>query len=201
MSTRGLYTFKAGHDAPYDQDWNVYRHSDNYPSGAAQVLEIAQKWFAWTEGRYESDAFAAAFIAAGKAWWLDRFLKEDDITPDIKEIEETLAGYGPKGKYRGFNGGGVRLMPQGDPTKVAQEHCSDIEYRYEISQFTIKPHKLRVQCFEGKWWTTDDRPNLREVLLIDSALEDFPARVQFYEKNKNKQIVIKRAAKKEPATV
>jgi len=97
MSTRALYTFKANPHSEFEQDWNVYKHHDGYPSGAADAITAALKK-AWELPRYESDEFAAAFIAANKP----------------------------------SNGGGVRLMPQGDPLEVAQKHCADIEYRYEI---------------------------------------------------------------------
>ena len=61
MSTRGIYIFK-------DKDgteFHVYKHHDNYPSGACEFLVDALKK-AWPLPRYEADEFACAFIAANK---------------------------------------------------------------------------------------------------------------------------------------
>ena len=91
MSTRGLYTFKDQYGS-----FNVYKHSDNYPSGAAEAIEAAIK-HAWELPRFEADEFGAAFIRGNKT-----------------------------------SGGNLRLMPCGKPNAVANKHCSDIEYRYEI---------------------------------------------------------------------
>lgn len=69
MSTRALYTFKAGPDDA-GHDWNVYVHYDGYPGnlreGACAKILAALK-LAWELPRYESDEFAAAFIAANKS--------------------------------------------------------------------------------------------------------------------------------------
>jgi hypothetical protein len=63
MSTRGLYTFKG--ESQRDS-WNVYKHYDNYPTGAAEAITLALN-YAWPLPRYEADEFATAFIAANKA--------------------------------------------------------------------------------------------------------------------------------------
>ena len=42
------------------------------------------------------------------------------------------------------------MMPQGEPSTVASQHCSDIEYRYEISQ--AKNGKLNVKCYSVNAW-------------------------------------------------
>lgn len=60
MSTRSMLTF-IGDDGIY----NVYNHSDGYPSGIAEKLQNATK-LAWELPRFESDEFAAAFVAANK---------------------------------------------------------------------------------------------------------------------------------------
>ena len=65
MSTRGLYTFKANPTTAGEMDWNIYKHSDNYPTGAADAILDALP-YAWELPRYESDEFSAAFIAANK---------------------------------------------------------------------------------------------------------------------------------------
>lgn len=99
MSTRALYTFIGSEESGSPHSFNVYKHHDGYPSGAAEVLKKTLDSFVWKLPRYESDEFAAGFCAAGK----------------------TLG-----------SGGGVRLMPLGDPNTVAMDNCSDIEWRYEI---------------------------------------------------------------------
>lgn len=61
MSTRGLYIFK---DSDGDQ-FTVFKHWDNYPSGAYKFIQNAIK-LAWDLPRFEADEFAASFIAANK---------------------------------------------------------------------------------------------------------------------------------------
>lgn len=60
MSTRAVYTFK---DA--DNKFSVYKHHDNYPSGAVEWIRagIGKSWGA---NRFEADDLAAAFVAANK---------------------------------------------------------------------------------------------------------------------------------------
>lgn len=66
MSTRGFYVFFDGERGRFKLgDLNVYRHCDNYPSGAAEALNAAMAK-AWELPRFEADEFAAAFIAANK---------------------------------------------------------------------------------------------------------------------------------------
>ena len=61
MGTRAIYFFE-------DRDgvYGVYKHYDNYPSGAADFIENA-KSYAWEFPRFEADEFAASFVAANKA--------------------------------------------------------------------------------------------------------------------------------------
>jgi hypothetical protein len=103
MSTRALYTFIEGGYGETLTYYNVYKHHDGYPSGAAEALNNALA-FSWRLSRFEADEFAAAFVAGNKS----------------------------NGSDGGFKGGGVRLMPSGKPTARIIRHCSDIEYRYEI---------------------------------------------------------------------
>jgi len=174
MSTRALYTFK-GSDGDYtfkgsdgDQDWNVYKHSDGFPSGAAVTLLAAQQWFAWKVPRYESDEFACAFIAAAKAFFL---LNEDKM--DTQNVK-----YHPGGVYNAWSGGGVRLMPQGDPATVATEQCGDIEYRYEVYEKKVrgKP-ELWIKAFNGSWW----HKLVQETVIIDCSLVDFPQKARDFD--------------------
>jgi len=122
MSTRALYTF---HDA--DASWNVYKHHDGYPSGAAAILRDAIDVFAWELPRFEADEFACSFIAAAKAQALIGFAMGN---------REEMTDYLPGGMYHRYRGGVARLMPQGPPERVAQQSCADIEYRYELMMGT-----------------------------------------------------------------
>lgn len=139
MSTRALYTF-----TDEQSSWNVYKHHDGYAKGAATTLRATLDYFTWQLPRFEADTFAAGFCAAGKASSMIDAVENDAARKAF--VEE----YGPTGKYRWINGGGVRLMPQGDPKKVAQENCSDIEYRYELF---MKKNTLHIRCFSVSAWT------------------------------------------------
>jgi hypothetical protein len=162
MSTRALYTFKGENAA---DTWNVYKHHDGYPTGAANVLQNTLKYFAWVLPRYEADEFAAAFCAAGKA---DYYLRAVEAVEahDAKEYKFALR-YTALGETKN-QGGGVRMMPQGPALKVAAKNCSDIEYRYEIYQ---KANVLRVRAYAVNAW--DDKPT--ETLLTDCPLAEFAA--------------------------
>lgn len=162
MSTRALYTF-IGDDAA--DTWNVYKHHDGYPTGAADTLQIAVDWFAWPLPRYEADAFACAFIAAAKCAWLS----------GGKIDRDRLKAYGPKGKYRSYNGGGARMMPQGNPLDVASTNCSDIEYRYEVSAGNDSMGRIRAYTVNA-WGDT-----ATEQLILDCSLADFPAQAKTWE--------------------
>ncbi len=156
MSTRALYTFRDR-----DNAWNVYKHHDGYPTGAASILRDAIDYFAWELPRFEADEFAAAFCAAGKAQLLVAFVKGSSTAAE--RFEEVKPG----GKYRGFTGGGVRFMPQGEPAWVATKSCCDIEYRYEISM-APNGKKLIIRAFAGSWW---DEP--KERVIFYGPFEDF----------------------------
>jgi hypothetical protein len=58
MSTRGAYVFEYQYNGVC-----VYRHCDNYPSGAAAAIQAALG-YSWSLPRWEIDEFAAAFVAA-----------------------------------------------------------------------------------------------------------------------------------------
>lgn len=152
MSTRALYTFK-GENA--SDTWNVYKHHDGYPTGAANVLQLTLDYFTWQLPRYEADTFAAGFCAAGKSVWMDA---RSETVFDQSDFEN----YGPKGAYRASSGGGVRLMPQGKPDKVAAKNCSDIEYRYEIYQGNDNELRIRAYTVRNK-----------EELLTDCKFSEF----------------------------
>jgi hypothetical protein len=61
MSTRGLYTFIDDSDDKF----TVFKHWDNYPSGAYDFIQKALS-LAWDLPRFEADEFGASFIAANK---------------------------------------------------------------------------------------------------------------------------------------
>jgi len=68
MSTRGFYQFHDENPEQWESklgDINVYRQSDNYPTGAVYAIEQALT-NAWDLPRFEADEFAAAFISANK---------------------------------------------------------------------------------------------------------------------------------------
>src|SRR5260221_4757605 len=100
MSTRALYTFIDSDDA-----WNVYKHCDGSPHSVAQFLQRTVEWFAWKLPRFEADAFAAAFIAAGKSW--DHI---DALTAKPKRRAEFLKDWGPDGPSRACSGGSYSRM-------------------------------------------------------------------------------------------
>jgi hypothetical protein len=152
MSTRALYTFT---DA--EASWNVYKHSDGYPTGAARTLTEAAKWFAWQLPRFEADEFATAFCAAGKAYKMIA-LAEGQTTVEAFQDEDKEYG-----KYS--HGGNTRLMPQGNPPEIASKHCTDIEYRYEI---TGKANGLHITCWNVSAWD-----NYSEKVLFKGTLAKF----------------------------
>lgn len=165
MSTRALYTFKGKTAA---DTWNVYKHHDGNPSGAANVLKTAIDWFAWKAPRYEADEFAASFIAAGKSQWLW------DSKLDAKKAKE----HGPGGKNSEWNGGGVRMMPQGDPMEVACANCRDIAFHYEI--FRSNSGELRVIGYSVDCWESPGK----EEMIINCLLDEFPTVASEYEKSR-----------------
>ena len=139
MSTRALYTFRDQSSA-----WNVYKHHDGYPTGAACTIREAIDFYAWELPRFEADEFAAAFCAAGKV------------------------RYNPTETERQYTGGGVRLMPQGEPPLIAANECCDIQYRYEISM-APNGKKLIIKAIVGSWW---DDP-AQERVIFYGLFEDF----------------------------
>lgn len=166
MSTRALYTFVGETKA---DTWNVYKHHDGYPTGASDTIQTTLDYFAWQLPRYEADEFAAAFCAAGKAHNLIAY-----ANATTKKARASAKEHMPGGIYSSYNGGGVRMMPQGNPLKVALKNCSDIEYRYEISQgnkITSGYNGLRIRAYAVSAW---DAPG-SETLLVDCPLSLFAA--------------------------
>jgi hypothetical protein len=176
MSTRALYTFKA--EDTHEHNWNVYKHCDSYPKGAAETLAIAQSWFAWKEPRYESKEFACAFIAAGKMHGLN----PTGYNP--KKLDEHCPPpQGSADNYNRFAGGGVLLMPSGDPLNVAAKYCCDIRYRYEIYQkhpsgLSKRLPVLMVKAYEVNVCET----SYEQTLLFECTLKGMRTAAALYEK-------------------
>jgi len=169
MSTRALYTFKGESAA---DTWNVYKHHDGYPTGAAQFLADTFKHYAWALPRYEADECAAAFCAAGKSQHYLRAIEA--VEAHNGEGYKDAMRYTALGEYK-TQGGGVRMMPQGPALKVAAKNCSDIEFRYEI--FVGKVNELRVRAYAVNAW---DKPT--ETLLTDCPMSEFAAWAESHEK-------------------
>jgi hypothetical protein len=88
MSTRACYRFFPLNGP---NDWpgvvTVFKHSDGYPTGAAQAIEAALP-HAWPLPRFEPDEFAAGFVRANKK-------SADDFAV---EFEQQAAGEDALGK-------------------------------------------------------------------------------------------------------
>lgn len=171
MSTRGFYTFKDTDGASY----HVYKHSDNYPTGAADALDSALL-MSWRLPRFEADEFAAAFVAANKWYQLERYLKpifaaaKDGYArdPETMTIEvPTLCKYEVEGAA-----GGVRLISGGGDWK---EYCPwDVEYHYEISH---KPgaKDITVKCSRVTTRQLATGEELHSIKLFFGTLTAFKA--------------------------
>jgi hypothetical protein len=179
MSTRALYTFKAGDT--HERDWNVYKHHDGYPTGAAETLAVTQSWFAWKEPRYESDEFAAAFCAAGKSHWFN------PTGYNVAEMDRYAPP--PQGKadnYNRMSGGGVRFMPAGNPMDVAAKECSDVEYRYEIYQKRTSGRSKRLPTLMVKAYAVNAYgTNYDETLLFECTLKGMRERAKRFQNEQN----------------
>jgi hypothetical protein len=160
MSTRAMYTFRDE-----TGEYHVYKHSDGYPTGAAQWIEAALP-FAWTFPRFEADEFAAAFVAANKSHWHNRefaalkelaavYEGEGTHAGQINELRETIAQCR---RYAEYNGGGVRLMNSGSVYAVAP---GDIEYRYDVT--CNKAGKLQVKAFSTSFWDVCSKKNEKRI--------------------------------------
>lgn len=152
MSTRALYTFRDN-----DGSYNVYKHHDGYPTGAAIAILNALT-LAWVLPRYEADEFAAGFVAANKLpVWCDT-----QILEGIQKENMQISVECPYKGMRSLAGGGIRLMSSGIPQDIAP--C-DIEFRYEIYPGNADG-EVRVKAFETNYW--DDEK--KERLLFDCEI-------------------------------
>ena len=149
MSTRAMYTFADEYGS-----FNVYKHHDGYPSGAADAIRKAIE-HSWALPRFEADDFAAGFVAGNKPSFEQHtdYLRKSFNEPDYMPM-------------RSMHGGGIRLMHSGDWKDVAP--C-DLAYRYHIR---VKGPNLWVRAFsvnsgygENAVWT--------EQQLFHGTLENF----------------------------
>ena len=174
ISTRGVYSFKDEYGT-----YHVYKHSDNYPTGAAKALENTLV-LAWQLPRYEADEMAAAFVAGNKLpYWGDEAILKG--IQDTRKKKNRIKGeFGPTSTIPvvlnnpypdGDNGGGVRLLKTGDVMDISP--C-DIEYRYEIYQGNDQG--LRVKAFETSYWEEK-----KEKMILDCRLEQFTKEAKKYE--------------------
>jgi hypothetical protein len=178
MSTRACYTF-----IDETEEVHVYKHSDGYPTGAAEFI-IAALEFAWPLPRFEADEFAAAFVAANKVWWLQApiatFLRSLKSTKPPKSyggkvvklpVEVPYGAFGPNAFPMGGN---VRLMQSGSIYDVAP---GDIQYRYEIFKDTVNDATLRVRAYATSFHA-DRRSEKDETLLFECRIEDMVDRAK-----------------------
>ncbi len=172
MSTRGVYTFKDDRNTIH-----VYKHSDNYPTGAAEAIEEAVlfSWLASDRHRFEADDFAAAFVAANKAYHLRELHRQyfealqnntgQDWIKTKLEVTVFPSYY--------LAGGGVYLMKSGRIKTVAP---ADIEYRYEIT-WDDKAKELIVKAWDTNYW---DVPR-EETLIYNGTLKGMMAWAKEFE--------------------
>ena len=182
MSTRACYRFisdegPTGWPGPI----TVYKHSDGYPSGAAEWIEAAKE-YAWPLPRFEHDEFAAAFVAANKnqTTYYERLVRKaeekinklqskgdplsEDYSAQLLKLSserdsafETLREY-RTGRYKDMVGGGIRLVPY-EGMNAHARFASDTEYLYDISVVPGKTKAVRLNVVayttierDGKWW-------------------------------------------------
>lgn len=72
-------------------------------------------------------------------------------------------------------------MPQGNPVDVASQHCSDIEYRYEI-------YKVRNTLYVRAYRTSipwRDNQTLTDTLLFNCPIEKLCAKAKAFEAGEN----------------
>lgn len=155
MSTRAIYSFFGDDDAPR----HVYKHSDGYPTGAAEAIENALE-FAWPLPRYENDEFAAAFVAANKSYLHKRLLelyRKKRRTPK----DNKMIAYHESALAKAGSGGQIRLIaPSGSmipAREAAAAFAVDAEYRYEVR---CLDGELHVKVFATNYW---DGPEEEEI--------------------------------------
>jgi hypothetical protein len=159
MSTRAVYTFSDS-----DGTYHVYKHSDGYPTGAAQAIEATLEC-AWTLPRFEADEFAAAFVAANKCYWRNM---EFEFYRNNQDLEANTT----RANYSKYDGGGVRLMRSGSIRTVAP--C-DIEYRYSISVGS-RPHGEPQDMLKVVAYSTDYHGETKkEEKIFTGSLREFKA--------------------------
>lgn len=162
MSTRSCYIFKDKHGS-----YAVYKHSDGYPTGAAETL-IAAKKYAWYGERWEADEFAAAFVAAGKF-----------------DVYESRKKYAKQSKDKIIDAGGqMRLLVSAE----MKDMPGDIEYLYVVRDVSNSDTpRVTVQAYSVKFpWGDDAEPHSEKHLtaIFECLLDDVKAVATDYEKKR-----------------
>jgi hypothetical protein len=160
MSTRACYRFFPSNGP---NDWpgvvTVYKHSDGYPSGAAEAIEAALP-YAWPLPRFEPDEFAAAFVRGNKKStedWAQRYEAQASKTTDQDQKAACLSvaeRYRTDPVYRDCCGGGIRLVPY-EGLDAYQRFAGDIAYLYDIR---CENGKIRITAY-----TTSERDDVWTV--------------------------------------
>jgi len=164
MSTRGMYSFTTGNETHH-----VYRHSDNYPTGAARAIAAALP-FAWPLPRFEPDEFGCAFIAGNK---------------------------GHSGNLRLMESGDWRSVAPHDLEYRYEISCPHPDYLSNAGKAQA-PTLLRVRAWTiehvgATRWVRQSDENYREeptpagergwheTMIFDGTLAEFPAAAKVYE--------------------
>ena len=167
MSTRACYSFFDS-EANGGEVYHVYKHSDGYPEGSGGLDAIRKATqLAWTLPRFEADEFAAAFVAANKAFWVRRELelRREAMRDDARARPHREAAEAAEQCVRFADeraGGDVRLMQSGAIIDIAP--C-DIEYRYEVR---CLDDELWVKVIETDYWGAQRK----ESELFSGTLKD-----------------------------
>lgn len=112
---------------------------------------------------YPSGAYSAIASALPFTWKLPRF-----------EADEFAAAF-CRGTKLETKRGSVRVMPTGEPDKIAKRNCSDIEYRYEISTRNGALHVVaRKVHYPWSAESAKDYPAVNRV-IFEGSLAEFKA--------------------------